>query len=118
MSAIMETHRHLGGAIVALLAGRAAVIEATGGADLYYTLASVALLAVVSAGVWLTFYIGRINIRSGRLGADRRLCRRPGHESRLVVLVDPPRRGPTSAPRPCWSACGHACAASTSRWCR
>jgi branched-chain amino acid transport system permease protein len=30
--------------------------------DLYYTLTSVALLAIASGGVWLTFYIGRINI--------------------------------------------------------
>ncbi len=33
--------------------------------DLYYTLSSVALLAIASAGVWLTFYIGRINIGQG-----------------------------------------------------
>ena len=33
--------------------------------DLYYTLTSVALLAIASAGVWLTFYIGRINIGQG-----------------------------------------------------
>ncbi len=30
--------------------------------DLYYTLTSVALLSIASAGVWLTFFIGRINI--------------------------------------------------------
>lgn len=30
--------------------------------DLYFTLTSVALLSIASAGVWLTFYIGRINI--------------------------------------------------------
>src|SRR3954471_11668693 len=30
--------------------------------DLYYTLTSVALLAIASGGVWLTFFIGRINI--------------------------------------------------------
>src|SRR3954454_13397964 len=30
--------------------------------DLYYTLTSVALLSIASGGVWLTFYIGRINI--------------------------------------------------------
>jgi len=34
-------------------------------ADLYYTLSSVALLSIASAGVWLTFYIGRINIGQG-----------------------------------------------------
>ena len=33
--------------------------------DLYYTLSSVALLSIASAGVWLTFYIGRINIGQG-----------------------------------------------------
>ena len=33
--------------------------------DLYYTLTSVALLSIASGGVWLTFYIGRINIGQG-----------------------------------------------------
>jgi branched-chain amino acid transport system permease protein len=33
--------------------------------DFYYTLTSVALLSIASAGVWLTFYIGRINIGQG-----------------------------------------------------
>src|SRR5271154_5140469 len=41
------------------------VIEASGRHDLYYTLTSVALLSIASAGVWLTFYIGRINIGQG-----------------------------------------------------
>ena len=41
------------------------LIVATGRWDLYYTLTSVALLAIGSAGVWLTFYIGRINIGQG-----------------------------------------------------
>jgi branched-chain amino acid transport system permease protein len=40
-------------------------ISATGRWDLYYTLTSVALLSIGSAGVWLTFYIGRINIGQG-----------------------------------------------------
>lgn len=40
-------------------------IEAAGRTDLYYTLTSVALLSIASAGVWLTFYIGRINIGQG-----------------------------------------------------
>lgn len=40
-------------------------IAASGRWDLYYTLTSVALLAIGSAGVWLTFYIGRINIGQG-----------------------------------------------------
>lgn len=40
-------------------------IAFSGRLDLYYTLTSVALLSVASAGVWLTFYIGRINIGQG-----------------------------------------------------
>jgi branched-chain amino acid transport system permease protein len=40
-------------------------IEVTGRTDLYYTLTSVALLSIISAGVWITFYIGRINIGQG-----------------------------------------------------
>ena len=40
-------------------------VAATGRTDLYYTLSSVALLAIASGGVWLTFYIGRINIGQG-----------------------------------------------------
>jgi branched-chain amino acid transport system permease protein len=40
-------------------------IYATGRHDLWYTLTSVALLSIASAGVWLTFYIGRINIGQG-----------------------------------------------------
>jgi branched-chain amino acid transport system permease protein len=40
-------------------------IAAAGRIDLYYTLSSVALLSIASAGVWLTFYIGRINIGQG-----------------------------------------------------
>ena len=41
------------------------LITATGRTDLYYTLTSVALLSIASAGVWLTFFIGRINIGQG-----------------------------------------------------
>jgi branched-chain amino acid transport system permease protein len=41
------------------------LIIATGRRDLYYTLTSVALLSIASAGVWITFYIGRINIGQG-----------------------------------------------------
>ena len=41
------------------------LISATGRWDFYYTLTSVALLSIASAGVWLTFYIGRINIGQG-----------------------------------------------------
>lgn len=40
-------------------------IAVTGRKDFYYTLTSVALLSIASAGVWLTFYIGRINIGQG-----------------------------------------------------
>jgi branched-chain amino acid transport system permease protein len=39
--------------------------EATGRKDLYYVFTAVALLSIASAGVWLTFYIGRINIGQG-----------------------------------------------------
>jgi len=41
------------------------LINITGRWDFYFTLTSVALLAIASAGVWLTFYIGRINIGQG-----------------------------------------------------
>ena len=41
------------------------LISTSGRTDLYYTLTSVALLSIASAGVWLTFYIGRINIGQG-----------------------------------------------------
>jgi branched-chain amino acid transport system permease protein len=40
-------------------------IATSGRTDLYYTLTSVALLSIASAGVWLTFFIGRINIGQG-----------------------------------------------------
>lgn len=40
-------------------------IHLSGRWDFYYTLTSVALLSVAAAGVWLTFYIGRINIGQG-----------------------------------------------------
>lgn len=42
-----------------------AAIANSGRVDLYYTLTAVALLSIASAGVWLTFYIGRINIGQG-----------------------------------------------------
>lgn len=48
-----------------LFIGVPLVIGATGRWDFYFTLTSVALLAIASAGVWLTFYIGRINIGQG-----------------------------------------------------
>lgn len=41
------------------------LIAVSGRWDFYYTLTSVALLSIASAGVWLTFYIGRINIGQG-----------------------------------------------------
>ena len=41
------------------------LIVASGRTDFYYTLTSVALLSIASAGVWLMFYIGRINIGQG-----------------------------------------------------
>ncbi len=41
------------------------LIAVSGRSDLYYTLTSVALLSIASAGVWLTFFIGRINIGQG-----------------------------------------------------
>ena len=41
------------------------LIAVTGRTDLYYVFTSVALLSIGSAGVWLTFYIGRINIGQG-----------------------------------------------------
>ena len=41
------------------------LIAVSGRWDFYYTLTSVALLSIGSAGVWLTFYIGRINIGQG-----------------------------------------------------
>ncbi|MGA0796971.1 MAG: branched-chain amino acid ABC transporter permease [Quisquiliibacterium sp.] len=40
-------------------------ISVSGRWDFYYTLTSVALLSIGAAGVWLTFYIGRINIGQG-----------------------------------------------------
>jgi branched-chain amino acid transport system permease protein len=49
----------------AIFIGVPLIIGATGRWDFYFTLTSVALLAIASAGVWLTFYIGRINIGQG-----------------------------------------------------
>lgn len=51
--------------LFAIFIGVPLVIGATGRWDFYFTLTSVALLAIASAGVWLTFYIGRINIGQG-----------------------------------------------------
>jgi branched-chain amino acid transport system permease protein len=51
--------------LVLTLVGVPWFITASGRSDLYYTLTSVALLSIASGGVWLTFYIGRINIGQG-----------------------------------------------------
>ena len=53
----------LGG--IALYVGVPVAIDISGRIDFFYTLTSVALLSIASAGVWLTFYIGRINIGQG-----------------------------------------------------
>ena len=56
------------GVVIFLLAVFVAIpllIAVSGRADFYYTLTSVALLSIASAGVWLMFYIGRINIGQG-----------------------------------------------------
>jgi len=50
---------------LAIYSGVPWAIAASGRTDFYYTLTSVALLSIASAGVWLTFYIGRINIGQG-----------------------------------------------------
>ena len=51
--------------LVALFIVVPALISASGRTDFYFTLTSVAILSIASAGVWLTFYIGRINIGQG-----------------------------------------------------
>lgn len=51
--------------LVLTLVGVPWFIATSGRSDLYYTLTSVALLSIASGGVWLTFYIGRINIGQG-----------------------------------------------------
>ena len=55
----------IGGFLLLVFVVIPATIAVTGRRDLYYTMTSVALLSIVSAGVWLTFYIGRINIGQG-----------------------------------------------------
>ena len=59
--------RYLGVAafMLVVLVGVPLYIELSGRWNLYYTLTSVALLSIASGGVWLTFYIGRINIGQG-----------------------------------------------------
>jgi branched-chain amino acid transport system permease protein len=63
----MTTQRFLGlGAfLLAVFVLVPAFIAISGRWDFYYTLTSVALLSIATAGVWLTFYIGRINIGQG-----------------------------------------------------
>ena len=64
----MSTSKQIAGGAIFLVAVFILIpflIGATGRKDLYYTLTSVALLAIASAGVWLTFFIGRINIGQG-----------------------------------------------------
>lgn len=64
----MSPRQKLAAAVLALsvlLIGVPWAITLSGRNDLYYTLTSVALLSIASAGVWLTFYIGRINIGQG-----------------------------------------------------
>lgn len=51
--------------LCALFIAVPALISASGRTDFYFTLTSVAVLSIASAGVWLTFYIGRINIGQG-----------------------------------------------------
>lgn len=55
----------VGAFLIAVFAVVPWLIAVSGRWDFYYTLTSVALLSIASAGVWLTFYIGRINIGQG-----------------------------------------------------
>lgn len=63
----MNTRKYLGAAlfVFTVLVVIPKLIALSGRWDFYYTLTSVALLSIASAGVWLTFYIGRINIGQG-----------------------------------------------------
>ena len=64
----MLTNKHkaaVAAFFIAVYAGIPVAINLTGRLDFYYTLTAVALLSIASAGVWLTFYIGRINIGQG-----------------------------------------------------
>lgn len=65
--AVTRTTKILGVAVflAVVLVGIPAFITVSERWDLYYTLTSVALLSIASGGVWLTFYIGRINIGQG-----------------------------------------------------
>jgi len=55
----------LTGFLAVIFAVAPTLIALSGRTDFYFTLTSVALLSIASAGVWLTFYIGRINIGQG-----------------------------------------------------
>ncbi len=55
----------IGGFLLIIFAVVPWLIHVSGRWDFYYTLTSVALLSIASGGVWLTFYIGRINIGQG-----------------------------------------------------
>jgi branched-chain amino acid transport system permease protein len=55
----------LGAFLLAVFVAVPMIIATSGRTDLFFTLTSVGLLAIASAGVWLTFYIGRINIGQG-----------------------------------------------------
>ncbi len=61
----MQRYLGLGAFLLAVFVVVPLLIAASGRWDFYYTLTSVALLSIASAGVWLTFYIGRINIGQG-----------------------------------------------------
>jgi len=61
----MDSAMRLIGALalaVGLLVVVPMVLDIAGRRDLYYTFTLIALLSIASAGVWITFYIGRINI--------------------------------------------------------
>ena len=55
----------LGVFLVAIFFAIPMLIALSDRTDFYFTLTSVALLAIASAGVWLMFYIGRIHIGQG-----------------------------------------------------
>ena len=61
----MQRFLGLGAFLIGVFVLVPAFIAVSGRWDFYYTLTSVALLAIGAAGVWLTFYIGRINIGQG-----------------------------------------------------
>lgn len=64
---MLSTKQYIGIAafLLAVFVAVPVAIAVSGRWDFYYTLTSVALLSIASGGVWLTFYIGRINIGQG-----------------------------------------------------